>query len=115
MSAKVRGGRARQSAMAEASRPSTKNVSVKLPRMNAMTSFIEALPLKLSPATPLAHPARVYPHRIAASVEDVVHSSTTAAPLTLSGLAKRPRSYYVPWELRAELRRDVSLALASWV
>src|SRR5262245_47819070 len=28
--------------MAEASRPSTKNVSVKLPRMNAMTSCIEA-------------------------------------------------------------------------
>src|SRR5262245_55496098 len=28
--------------MADASRPSAKNVSVKLPRMNAMTSFIEA-------------------------------------------------------------------------
>src|SRR5262249_42121127 len=42
ISAKLRGGRARQSAMADASRPSRKNVSVKLPRMNAMTSFIEA-------------------------------------------------------------------------
>src|SRR6516164_6750689 len=52
ISAKLRGGRARQSAMAEASRPSTKNVSMKLPRMNAMTSCMEVSPGKAAaPAT----------------------------------------------------------------
>src|SRR5262249_62372743 len=49
----------------------------------------------------------------AASVEacGVVHSSTTAVPPRLSGLAKRRRSYYVPSGVpRAEPRRDASLA-----
>src|SRR5262245_57339879 len=101
--------------MAEASRPSTKNVSVKLPRMNAMTSFIEA-----PSACRRAHLGCDDPHGIigfvhlrkrelgsarsairrvaAASIEacGVVHSSTMAAPPRLGGLAKRPRSYYVP-------------------
>src|SRR6202008_2507234 len=44
ISAELRGGRACQSARADASRPNTKNVSVKLPRMNAMTSRIEVPP-----------------------------------------------------------------------
>src|SRR5262245_36536804 len=105
--------------MAEASRPSTKNVSVKLPRTNAMTSCIEA-----PPAMHRAHLGCDHPHGIigfvhlrkrelrwarsairrvaAASVEAVVHSSTTAAPPRIGGLAKRPRSYYVPSGLRAQ-------------
>src|SRR5262245_61737465 len=113
------GGRARQSAMAEASRPSTKNVSVKLPRMNAMTSCIE-VPRQCRRAylgcddphgiIGFVHLrkrelgwARSAIRRVAAaSVEAVVHSSTTAAPRWRGGLAKRPRSYYVPSGLRAE-------------
>src|SRR5262249_25181620 len=75
------------------------------------SSSIEALP-----GNAFAHPARVYPHRIAATVEDVVHSSTTAAPVPLDGLAKRPRSYYVPSGApRAALRPDASFALARSV
>src|SRR5215510_9898474 len=41
MTAALRGGRAYQSAIAEATRPNTKNVSVKLPSTNAIALFID--------------------------------------------------------------------------
>src|SRR5215472_4757891 len=101
--------------MAEASRPSTKNVSVKLPRMNAMTSCMEVSPGKAAAPATFAcddpHPIIGFAHltkperrSIRPAVErsrcgrcrGVVHSCTQAAPRSLGGLAKPSRSYYVP-------------------
>src|SRR5262249_30185774 len=117
-SAKVRGGRARQIAIAEASRPSTKNVSVKLPRMNAMASCMEVSPGEAAAPAAFAcddpHPIIGFAHltkrrSIRPAVErsgsgrcrGVVHSCTQGAPRSLGGLAKPSRSYYVPSGRRA--------------